>query len=136
MSNAIIFKVEYITNKFDLTVAGTASEFKFQLYNFLSAAVDDNASFCDPYKRLKERKISVGRRGLPSFSKRKREEEAKQNKSTNSRRPPAPGGPRDSFDDPSVQRELSREGYTLTQLISKEFSLLTPVSCNSCRCAR
>jgi hypothetical protein len=67
MSNAIIFKVEYITNKFDLTVAGTASEFKFQLYNFLSAAVDDNASFYDPYQRLKETKALVGRRGLPSF---------------------------------------------------------------------
>ncbi len=49
MSNATIFKVEYITNKFDLTVARTASEFKFQLYNFLSAVVDDNASFYDPY---------------------------------------------------------------------------------------
>ncbi len=135
MSNAIFFKVEYITNEFDLTVAKTASEFMFQLYNFLSPAVDDNYGFDEPVQRLEDAKASVSQRGYPPFSKRKREEEAKNSKSNNSRRPPAPGGARDGFDNPSVQRELSREGYTLTHL-SKELRLLTPVSRNSRRCAR
>jgi hypothetical protein len=144
MSNAIFFKVEYInTNIFDLTVAKTASEFMFQLYNFLSAAVADNDSFHEPERRLRAAKASVAQRGYPPLPKRKHEE-TENDKSNGSRNSsynsscgqPAPLGAQDSFDNPSVQREITRAGYTLAQPLPKEWKLLTPVSHNSCPCAR
>jgi hypothetical protein len=112
-------------------------KFIFQLYNFLSAAKADNDGFRDPASRLAVVKDSIARKGYPTLNntKRRREEETKHD-SIRSRGPPASGGARDSFDDSSVQRELTRAGYTLTQPISEDLVLLTPVSCDSRRCAR
>ena len=137
MTNAIFFKVEYDTAVFDLTVPQAAFKFIFQLYNFLSAAKADDDGFHDPVSRLAAAKDSIARRGYPTLNntKRRREEETKHG-SQHSRGPPASGGARDSFENSSVQRELTRAGYTLTEPISEDLMLLTPVSCASRRCAR
>jgi hypothetical protein len=132
MTNAIFFKVEYDTKVFDLTAPQAAFEFIFELYNFLFAAKADNDSFFQPERRLMEAKDSVARKKIPTLnhSKRKGEEETKHD-SKRSRGPPASGGGRDSFD----HSEITRAGYTLTQL-PRDFTLLTPVSRDSRRCAR
>jgi len=133
MTNAIFFKVVYDTNVFDLTVPETAFKFIFQLYNFLSAAKADNDSLHEPESRLAYAKDSVARKRYPTLTstKRKCEETEYDSNSSCSRGSPASEGTRDSFD----HSELSRAGYTLTQL-PKDFTLLTPVSRDSRRCAR
>ena len=132
-TNAIFFKVKYDTTVFDLTHPQTAFEFIFQLYNFLSAAKADNDSFHKPERRLADAKDSVARKGYPTLSMRKCEETTYDSNRSSS--PPASEEAQDSFDNSSVQRELTRAGYTLTQL-PKDFTLLTPVSRDSRRCAR
>jgi hypothetical protein len=138
MTNAITFKVEYDTKVFDLTALQSAFDFIFELYNLLSAAKADNVSLDEPRRRLIEARNSVVNQKYPTLNntktKRKHEEETKDD-SKRSRRPPPSGGGRDSFDDSSVQRELTRAGYTLPRL-PKDFTPLTPVSRDSHRCAR
>ncbi len=134
MSYAIFIKVEYLTEVFDLTVPQTAFEFIFQLYNFLSEAKADNDELHQPEGRLLEAKNSVARKGYTSLTTRKLEETG--SSSHRSGGPPAPGGSQGSFGDQSVQRELTRAGYTLTQPISEELTLQAPVSCNSRGCTR
>jgi hypothetical protein len=130
MADAIFFKVEYITKAFDLTDPQSAFELIFQLYNFLSAAKTDNDGFYEPEGRLVNAKMSVAENNYSAISKRKREENEKKHSNRNS---PSSRGARDSFSNPAVQSELTRVGYTLTQPIPNEFTLLTPVSRNS-RC--
>jgi hypothetical protein len=127
MAYAIFFKVEYVTNVFDLTAPQTAFELIFQLYNFLSEAKADNDGLYEPEYRLLEAKNSVARKGYASLSTRT---------PYHSRDSAARGEAQDSFGDQSVQKELASAGYTLTQPISEELTLLTPVSRNSCRCTR
>ena len=129
MAYQIFFKVEYITNIFDLTVPQTAFEFIFQLYNFLSEAKSDNDGLHEPERRLLDAKDSVARKGYASFSKRIHDE-------TGSHGPPTRDGEQDSFSDRSVQGELTRAGYTLTHPLPEGFTLLTPVSHNSRCCTR
>jgi hypothetical protein len=106
----------------------------FQLYNFLSAAKADNDGFHEPEDRLEEAKDSVERKKYPTFTtKRKRDSSNRNNESS---RDPSSRGARDPFNNPSVQRELTSAGYTLTLPISDEITLLTPVSRQSRRCAR
>lgn len=140
MTDAIIFKVEYLAEVFDLTVPEATFEFTFQLYNFLSAAKAVNDGFHNPESRLALAKDSVDRKNYPALSsKRKHDESDQSNDSDRTCDPPAHGGAQDSFNNPSVQRELTRAGYTLTQPISEisdELELLTPVSCNSLCCTR
>jgi hypothetical protein len=137
MTNVIFSKVEYETAAFDLTVPQAAFKFIFQLYNFLSASKADNDGFHEPARRLVDAKDSIARRGYPTLNntKRKRDETTKHD-SEHSRGPPASGGARDCFDNSSVQKVLTRAGYTLTRPISEDLTLLTPVSCDSRRCAR
>lgn len=63
MAYAMFFKVEYITNVFDLTTPQAMFELIFQLYNFLSEAKADNDGLHDPESRLLEAKNSVARKG-------------------------------------------------------------------------
>jgi hypothetical protein len=137
MTKAIVFEVEYDTKDFDLTVPQFAFNFIFELYNFLSAAKADNDSFHEPERRLMEAKDTISRKGYPTLPNTmpKCEETEHYSDSNSSRGPPASEGARDSFDNSSVQIEITRAGYRLTQL-PKDFTLLTPVSCDSRRCAR
>ena len=137
MANAKPFKVEYDITVFDLTIPQFAFEFIFQLYNFLSAAEADNDGFLEPHNRLAYAKDSVARKGYPTLPNTmpKCEETEHYSDSNSSRGPPASEGARDSFDNSSVQIEITRAGYRLTQL-PKDFTLLTPVSRDSRRCAR
>ena len=116
-----------------MTVPQTAFEFIFQLYNFLSAAKVDNDGFLEPVLCLENVKKSVNAEGYKTLTKRKYEDKCD---STRSRSQISSGVPQDSFDNSSVQGELTRAGYTLTQLISKDLTPLTPVSRDSRRCAR
>jgi hypothetical protein len=137
MTYAIFFKVEYVTNIFDLTAPQTAFELIFQLYNFLYEAQADNDGLREPERQLLEAKKSVVRKGYASLSKQKCEEIG--NASYCSRGRPASAEAQDSFDNQSVQRELTRAGYTLTRPISEkfpEFTPLTPVSRDSRWCTR
>ena len=140
MANAILFKVEYVTETFDLTKPRSAFEFIFQMYNYFSMAVNDNRHLRQPRLRLAEVKGSVTRRNYPTFSntKRGREDTQKKSKKKSKRNPDtsAQGGEEDSFDKPSVQKEVTSAGYTITQPISEEITLLIPVSRNSPRCTR
>jgi len=137
MANAILFKVEYSTSaKFNLTVPQTAFEFIFQLYNFFSDAVADSARLLDPASELHRAKESVSRKGYPTLTsaRTKRGREEKEKKSVKKSKPnPDQRKEEDGFDNPSVQREVTRAGYTVTQPISEELTLLTPVSRNSRR---
>jgi hypothetical protein len=134
MVHVIFFKVEYVANVFDLMVPQTAFELIFQLYNFLSQAQADNDDLHDPEGRLLDAKNSVAQKGYETFTKRRREETGQT--SYRSRGPPAREEPQGSFGNQSVQRELTRAGYTPTQPISEELTPLTPVSRNSRRCTR
>jgi len=129
MANAILFKVEYVTKIFDLTVPQVAFEFIFQVYNFFSVAEADNVHLHQPETRLAEVKRSVAQKNYPTFSHIKRRQEESHSLDT-----PAEGGEEDSFGNPSVVREVTRAGYTPTQPISEELTLLTPVSHNLLRC--
>lgn len=127
MSYAIFFKVEYVTDIFNLTAPQTAFDFIFQLYNFLSEAKADNDGLREPETRLLNAKNSVARKGYESFSKRRREVTGGTSYRSSG---PASGGEQDSFGNQSVQGELKRAGYTLTQPMPKGLTLLTPVSRN------
>ncbi len=131
MANAILFKVEYVTKIFDLTVPQAAFEFTFQMYNFFSVAEADNVHLHQPETRLAEVKRSVAQKNYPTFSHIKRRQEESHSLDT-----PAEGGEEDSFGNPSVVREVTKAGYTPTQPISEELTLLTPVSHNLRRCTR
>ncbi len=131
MANAILFKVEYVTKIFDLTVPQVAFEFIFQVYNFFSVAEADNVHLHQPETRLAEVKRSVAQKNYSTFSHIKRRQEESHSLDT-----PAEGGEEDSFGNPSVVREVTRAGYTPTQPISEELTLLTPVSHNLLRCTR
>jgi hypothetical protein len=137
MANAILFKVEYVTSIFDLTVPRTAFEFIFQMYNFFSLARKDNVRLGRPKGRLAEAKQLVVRQNYPTFTNARRTQgEPQREPRKRPRRDPdtsAQGGEEDSFGNPSVQREVTRTGYIPTQPISDELTLLTPVSRNS-RC--
>jgi hypothetical protein len=134
VANAILFKVEFVTKHFDLTDPQSAFEFIFRVYNFLSVAKADNDNLERPKHRLLPAKESVAQKNYQSFTsaKRKHEEDqktpAKKSKPTPGTSARGEGG--DGFDNPSVQREVTRAGYTLTQPISEELTLLTPVSRN------
>ncbi len=127
-------------NIFDLTVTQTAFDFIFQLYNFLSPAVADNIRFHEPERKLETAKTLVERKGYQSLSeyqslsKRKREET--ESSSNSSRGPPTHGGAQEVFGSTSVQRELTRAGYTIPPPLPEELTPLTPVSCDSRRSAR
>ena len=127
-------------NIFDLTVTQTAFDFIFQLYNFLSAAVADNVRFHEPERRLETAKTLVERKGYQSLSeyqsvsKRKREET--ENSSNSSRGPPTHREAQGIFGSTSVQRELTRAGYTMPPPLPEELTPLTPVSRDSCHSAR
>ena len=142
MANAKLFKVEYDSREFDLTVPQSAFEFIFQLYNFFSDAKEDNKRLSQPDIQLKRAKESVEAKNHPTFSKERKQEalhekrSAKKNKSKLNSNTFAQGGQEDSFDDPSVQREVTGAGYTPAQPISEEFTPLTPVSRSPCCCAR
>ena len=131
MANAILFKVEYVSKIFDLTVPQAAFEFIFQMYNFFSVAEADNVHLHQPETRLAEVKRSVAQKNYPTFSHIKRRQEESHSLDT-----PAEGREEDSFGSPSVVREVMRAGYTPTQPISEELTLLTPVSHNLLRCTR
>jgi hypothetical protein len=137
------FKVEYATESFDLTVPQAALEFIFQLYNFFSFAEDDNRHLRQPGSRLEEAKESVARKHREAFTtrtptKRKQEDNQRNSKKSRSNHPDttAQGGEEDCFGNPSVQREVTRAGYTPTPPLPKDFTLLTPVSRNSSHCIR
>lgn len=131
--NVRSIEVEYVTTTFDLNVPRAAFEFIFQLYNFFSVAQNDNYHMIRPGPRLAEAKKSVGRRDYRTFhSKRRYEEDQGKSSKKKSKRYPdtsAQGGEEDCLGNPSVQRKVSRAGYTLTQIpqISKEFTPLTPL---------
>ena len=127
-------------NIFDLTVTQTAFDFIFQLYNFLSAAVADNVRFHEPERRLETAKTLVERKGYQSLSeyqslsKGKREET--ENSSNSSRGPPTHREAQGIFGSTSVQRELTRAGYTMPPPLPEELTPLTPASRDSCHSAR
>ena len=133
MANAILFKVEFITKHFDLTDPQSAFEFIFRVYNFLSVAKADNDNLERPKHQLLHAKESVAQKNYPTFTSAKRKHGEDQ-KTPPKKSKPTPGtsagGGGDGFDNPSVQREVTRAGYTLTQPISEELTLLTPVSRN------
>ena len=110
------------------------------MYNFFSLARNDNVRLDRPKARLAEAKQSVARKNYSTFTHAKRTHGETQRKSRKKyKRNPdtsAQGGEEDSFGNPSVQREVTRAGYTPTQPISEELTLLTPVSRNSRRCTR
>jgi len=136
MVNAILFKVEFVTRVFDLTVPRTAFEFIFQLYNFFSDAEADNDRLLDPKSRLRNAEGSVARKGYPTLTSartKRRREEKKKKKAVKKSKPNPPQEEEASFDNLSVQREVTRAGYTCTEPISEELTLLAPVSCNSRR---
>lgn len=139
MANAILFKVEYVSREFDLSVPRKAFEFIFQMYNFFSAAKKGNDHLLRPLDQLADAKQSVNEKNYPTFSKRKKQEDNNETKAAKKSKPnpdaSAQGGQEDSFGNPSVQREVTRAGYTPTRPIPKEFTPLTPVSRNSHRCA-
>ena len=135
MTNAISYKVEYDTKVFDLTAPQSAFDFIFELYNFLSAAKAENDSLDRPERRLTEAKDSVARKEYPTLTSIKLKCEETEYDSNCSRSSPASEGAPDSLDDSSVERELTRAGYTLTRL-PKDLTLLTPVSRDSHWCAR
>ncbi len=148
MANAIFFKVEYVRERFDLTNPQKAFEFIFQLYNFFAVAQTDNDGFHKPLFRLAEAKRLVARRGYLTIStertSKRRECGETDNDSFNNdisdndssdNDSSTSGGAQGSFGDPLVQKEVIRAGYMLTKL-PKDFASLTPVSHNSCRCAR
>ncbi|KAH9953314.1 kinase-like domain-containing protein [Russula dissimulans] len=124
-------KVEYVSKVFDLTVPRTAFEFIFQMYNFFSLAKADNARLDRPGARLREAKQSMDEEDYPTFSGTKRKYEENQRKRVKKfKRNPdtsAQGGQEDSFGNQSVQRDVTRAGYTPTQPISEELMLLTPL---------
>ena len=62
MADAIIFKVEYLTEIFDLTVPKAVFELIFQLYNFLSTEKAVNDGFHEPERWLAVVKDSVDRK--------------------------------------------------------------------------
>ena len=128
MAYPIFFKVEYVTEIFDLTAPQSAFEFIYQIYNFLSEAKLNNDGLHEPENRLLDAKDSVARKGYPRFSTQKREEMG--DTSICSHRPPALEGEQDSFSDQSVLQELTRAGYMLAQPLPEGFTRLTPVSCN------
>ena len=140
MANAILFKVEYVTETFDLTKPRSAFEFIFQMYNYFSMAVNDNRHLRQPRRQLARVKEMVNGRNYPTFTKTKREHENTQKNPKKKSKPnpdtSAQGGEEDSFDKPSVQKEVTSAGYTITQPISEEITLLIPVSRNSPRCTR
>ncbi|KAH9957699.1 kinase-like domain-containing protein [Russula dissimulans] len=106
-------EVEYVSKVFDLTVPQA-----------------DNACLHRPETRLAEAKESVAQKNYPTFTSKRRHEESRRNTVTKSKRDPdtsSEGGEEDSFGNPSVQREVTRAGYTLTQPISEEFTPLTPL---------
>ena len=123
-----------------LTTPQTMSEFIFQLYNFLSPAVDNNNSFHDPEQDLAALKNSVERKEYAAFTTfittEKRKHEGPKNASNHSRGPPAHGGAQGCFGNTSVQRELTTAGYTISEPISEELTPLPPVGRDSCRSAR
>ncbi len=117
-----------------------AFDFIFQLYNFVSTAQADNVGFDEPQRRLAEAKYSVVRKKYRTITegatkKRKLGQIDNTDNDSNHPTPSASGGGQDCFGDPLVQRELTRTGYTLTEL-PKDFASLTPVSRHSCRCAQ
>ncbi|KAI9513064.1 kinase-like domain-containing protein [Russula earlei] len=118
--------VHYDRTLFDLTDHRGAFDFIFQLYNFLSIANADNAKFDNDHasERLAKAKASVENSTYPSITKRLKDETGRN--STRARGPPAGEGANDSLDNSSIQRELARAGYTLTQPIS-ELTPLTPL---------
>jgi hypothetical protein len=141
MANAILFKVEYISREFDLTAPQPAFEFIFQIYNFFSDANEDNKRLSQPDIQLTRAKESVEAKQYPTFSKKRKQahNEKRSGKKKKSKQNPdtsAQGGQEDSFDNPSVQREVTGAGYTPTQPIPEEFTPLTPVSRNPRCCAR
>ena len=132
MAYAISSKVEYLTEVFDLRTPHRAFALLFQLYNFLSETEAENENLHEPENRLLEAKNSVVRKQFPTLtSMRKRKRGEAETTTRPSRDPPAGGGAQDSFDNQSVQGELTRAGYTLTQPISEELTLLTPVGHHS-----
>jgi hypothetical protein len=74
MANAILFKVEYLSRGFDLTVPQPAFEFIFQLYNFFSDAKEDNKRLSQPDIQLTRAKESVEAKQYPTFSKKRKQE--------------------------------------------------------------
>jgi hypothetical protein len=78
------------------------------------------------------KELVAGKKYQTLISKRQRE--ATEN-SSNSSRQSSPGVTQDSFDNPSLQEDLMAAGYTLT-IMPDELVPLTPVSRNSCHCAR
>jgi hypothetical protein len=82
--------------------------------------------YIDLALKLAEVKQSVARKKLSNIFTYK----------ARTRRQPKEGDEEDSFGNPSVQSEVTRAGYTPTQPISEELTLLTPVSRNSRRCTR
>jgi hypothetical protein len=103
MANAIFFKVEYVTNVFDLTAPQAAFELIFQLYNFFPEAKSDNGRLYDPEYQLLEAKNSVARKGYTRFSRLIRKETTSNFSSGQSAR----GRAQDSFGNPP---ELTRAG--------------------------
>jgi len=107
------------------------------MYNFFSIAEADNARLHRPGPRLAEAKQSAARKPLETFSSPKRKYEENQMKSVKRSKlnsdTSTQGEEEVAFDNPSVQREVTRAGYTPTPPIPEEFALLTPVSRNSRR---
>jgi len=139
LPDAIFFKVEYVSESFDLNSRRRMFEFIFGLYNFVSAAQIDNDGFDEPRQRLELAKQSVARKNYPTITSKKRkigdseaDDDSDHNGSDDSS-PSASGGAQDSFGGPLVQKELTRAGYTLTKL-PKGFAYMTPVSRHSCCC--
>jgi hypothetical protein len=138
MANAILFKVKYVTNTFDLTAPEDVFQFIFQIYNFVSVAKADNKRLDGLDSQFAEVAKITKKQNLPAISKRKKEEN---NNNVSKRARPNPGtsaqgGQEDSLDNPSVQRAVTNAGYTPTPPIPKELTPLFPVSFNSRRCTR
>jgi hypothetical protein len=139
VANATLFKVEYVTKVFDLTVSRTAFEFIFQMYNFFTDAMDGNARLHEPRTRLYDAKLSVSRKRYPTSTCSKRKYDGAQRKSRKSKSDSdtsAQDEEEDILGNPSVMREVARAGYTPAQPILEELTPMTPVSRNSRHCTR
>ncbi len=136
---AIFFKVEYVSESFDLKKSETAFEFLFRLYNFVSVAQTDNEGFDEPEQRLEQAKQSVARKKYPTITSKKKKRKLGDREADDSdhnnidHSSPSASGAQDSFGDPLLQREFRRAGYTLITL-PKGFKYISPVSRHSCRC--
>ncbi|KAI9458962.1 hypothetical protein F5148DRAFT_1287262 [Russula earlei] len=119
---------KYINQTYDLRIAEQCFRFVFQLYNFASQAKRANGTLLNPDGRLQAAKDKINAYRLDTItSKGKGHKREREDDTSDNRRPPAPGGAQDCFDNVSVHKNLAAAGYEVEEVNVGGLTLLTPL---------